>query len=157
MSLDDLVTALEQSHLAAWVSSSPLILGALSGFHLIGFTLVVGTALVSGLHMMGVAFADRPSREVIATAVRVMVAGIALSVLTGIVQVSPRAGAALANWIFVAKMTLLAGAIAAQVVVPRFAARADAGTVFELRVWSVVTTILWLAVGVMGAAFILLE
>lgn len=157
MSLADLATALEHSSLAMWVRSSPLILGALSGLHLIGFTLVVGTALVAGLHMMGVAFADRPSRDVTATMARTTAVGVALSVLTGGLQVAPRAAAALANWIFVAKMMLLAAAILAQALVPRFAARADAGSVFQLRVWSVVTTVLWLGVGVMGAAFILLE
>jgi hypothetical protein len=157
MSLTDVVTALEQSSLAAWVNSSPLILGALSGVHLIGFTLVVGTALVAGLHMMGVAFADRPSREVIGRASRVLAVGVAANVLTGLMQAAPRAGAALANWIFVSKMTLLVAAILAQLAVPRFAAHADAGAPFQLRVWSVVTTALWLAVGVTGAAFILLE
>lgn len=157
MSFPDVAAALEQSHLATWVKSSPLILGALSGLHLVGFTVIVGTALVSGLHMMGVAFAARPSCEVLGTTSRVVAAGIALTVLTGGMQVAPRAGAALANWIFVAKMTLLAAAILAQLVVPRFAAHADAGATFRLRIWSVVTTVLWLAVGVMGAAFILLE
>lgn len=157
MSLAAATAALEQSSLAAWVNSSPLILGALSGVHVVGFTLVVGTALVAGLHMMGVAFADRPSREVLGTTSRVIAIGIMLNVLTGAMQVAPRAGAALANWIFVSKMTLLAAAILAQLVVPRFAARADAGATFQLRVWSVVTTVLWLGVGVMGAAFILLE
>lgn len=157
MLLADLATALEQSRLAAWVNSSPLILGALSGLHLVGFTLVVGTALVAGLHMAGVAFADRPSREVIATTSRVMAVGIIASLLTGAMQATPRAGAALTNWIFVSKMTLLAAAVLAQWVVPRFAARADAGATFQLRIWSVVTTALWLAVGVMGAAYILLE
>lgn len=157
MWLAEITAALEQSSLAAWVNRSPLILGALSGLHLIGFTLVVGTALVAGLHMIGVAFAGRPSREVIGTASRVMAVGVALNVLTGVVQATPRAGAVLANWIFVLKMTLLTAAILAQLVVPRFAAQADAGASFQLRVWSVVTTALWVAVGVMGAAFILLE
>lgn len=157
MSLANVAAALEQSSLAAWVNSSPLILGTLSGLHLIGFTLVAGTAMVAGLHMAGVAFSDRPSREVIGTTSRVLVAGVVLNVLTGVIQAAPRAGAALANWIFVAKMTLLAAAILAQLVVPRFAAQADAGSTFQLRIWSVVITMLWLAVGAMGAAFILLE
>lgn len=157
MSLADVATALQVSRLAAWVNSSPLILGALSGFHLIGFTLVVGTALVSGLHMVGAAFADRPAREVTATAGRVIIVGLSLTAVTGLAQVSPRAGAAVANWIFVGKMTVLAAAILAQLAVPRFAARADAGSTFPFRTWGLVTTTLWLAVGVMGAAFILLE
>lgn len=157
MSLTDVVTTLEQSALAAWVSRSPLVLGALSGLHLIGFTLVVGTALVSGLYMSGLAFVDRPARETAVTATRVMAVGLALSVVTGVTQASPRAGAALGNWIFTAKMTLLVAAVLAQLVVPRYAARADAGFTFQLRVWSLVTSALWLGVGVAGAAFILLE
>lgn len=149
--------ALEQSLVATWVNSSPIVLGVLSGLHLIGFTLVVGTALVGGLHMVGFAFGDRPAREVTRHARRVIAAGLATSVVTGSLLVSPRAGAALANWIFDLKLILLAAAVLAQIAVGRFAVRADAGVLLPLRVWGLVTAVLWLAVGVAGSAFILLE
>ncbi|MGE3508902.1 MAG: hypothetical protein AB7N65_08460 [Vicinamibacterales bacterium] len=157
MSPDALAVALEQSRLAAWVNSSKYVLGALSGAHLLGFTTVVGTALVAGLHMAGHAFAERPSAEVTRTTGRVLQLGLAVSVATGIALVSPRASGAIANWIFTLKMALLTAAVVAQLAVGRFARRADAGSPIALRAWAAVTAALWLAVGVAGCAFILLE
>lgn len=152
-----LAQTLERSSIAAWVSSSPLILGGLSGTHLIGFTVVVGAALVSGLHMIGAAFADRRSREILGTTSRVLACGLAASVITGMLLVSPRAQSAVDNWIFSTKMLLLTAATCAQLAVGRFARRADDGSLLPMRAWGVLTVALWLAVGVSGAAFILLE
>lgn len=155
--LTGLAQTLEQSPLAAWVNSSALILGTLSGIHLLGWAMVAGAALVSGLHMVGLAFADRPSREVTRTVGRGLVFGLLISVVTGALLVSPRAQAAFDNWIFVVKMAVLAAAVLAQLSVRRFATQADYGSIVPLRAWGVVTTVLWVAVGVSGAAFILLE
>lgn len=149
--------SLEQSALAAWVNSSARVLGTISGLHLIGFTIAVGGAFVCGLHMVGAAFGDRPAREVTGTALRVMGVGLSLSLASGILLVTPRAQSAVENWIFVLKMTLLLAAVIALLLVPRLASHADAGSRLMLRVWGVVLPVLWLAVGVAGSAFILLE
>lgn len=148
---------LEHSSLAAWVNSSAIVLGLLSGVHLIGFTIVVGGAFVCGLHMMGAIFADRPSREVTGTGLRVMAIGLLCSLVTGAMLVTPRAQAALDNWIFVLKMTLLLAAILSLALVPRVATQADQGATTMMRTWGLVVAVLWLAVGVAGCAFILLE
>lgn len=155
--LTDIAQTLEQSSLAAWVNGSAVTLGLLSGTHLIGFTIIVGAALVSGLHMIGLAFADRPAREVTRTVGRGLRLGLFVSLTTGVMLVAPRAQSAFANWIFAVKMALLASAVLAHLAVGRFAARADSGALLPLRVWGAVTMALWLAVGVAGAAFILLE
>ena len=102
--------SLEQSSLAAWVNSSATVLGLLSGLHLIGFALVVGAALVCGLHMVGLAFADRPSREVTRTVGRGVFCGLLLSATTGALLLSPRLQSAIDNWIFLLKMVFLAAA-----------------------------------------------
>ncbi len=155
--LTGLARTLEQSSLASWVNSSALVLGLLSGVHLIGFAMVVGAALVSALHMVGLAFADRPSREVTRVVGSGLWLGLLVSLTTGAMLVSPRAQSAFDNWIFAMKMIFLAAAALAQLAVGRFAAKADAGSLLPLRTWGVVTTTLWLAVGLSGAAFILLE
>lgn len=149
--------SLEHSGLAAWVNSSARVLGLLSGVHLIGFTIVVGGAFVCGLHMMGAIFADRPSREVTGTGLKVMLLGLLCSLVTGAMLVAPRAQSAVANSIFVLKMTLLGVAIVALLLMPRFATQADQGSPGMMRAWGFVLAALWLAVGVSGAAFILLE
>ena len=118
---------------------------------------MVGGAFVCALHMVGAVFADRPSREITGTALRVMTAGLLVSLITGGLLFMPRAQAAVANWIFGLKMLLLVAAVLSMLIVPRFAQQADFGSVLKLRAWGFVIAALWLAVGAAGAAFILLE
>src|SRR5687767_1581428 len=98
---------LEGTRVAAAVSQSTLLIGSLSAIHLLGLTVVVGGAFVSGLRLLGVVLRDRPVSDVAATVSRGMTWGLGLSLTTGLLMFAPRASLAVENRFFQLKMLLL--------------------------------------------------
>ena len=59
-----MLSALQSSWLAHAIGESQTLTAALSALHLIGFTLVMGSALVSNLRLLGRLFPERPATAV---------------------------------------------------------------------------------------------
>lgn len=147
---------LESTSVAGTVRDSLMLTATLSAVHIVGFTLTTGGALVANLNLLGVLFRGRPATEVTRPATRGILAGLTISVLTGILLFGPRATVASANWIFQLKMALLATAVAFHLTIHQRVARNDAAAGAR-RATGAVGLLLWIGLALAGCAFILLE
>jgi hypothetical protein len=144
---------LEATGMATTIASSTTLTGALSAVHVVGFTLVMGGALVANLQSFGALFPRPQAIGFEASANRIILAGLAISLLTGTLLFSARATDVSANGTFQLKMLLLIAAALFHFAVRRRAA-ARAG---RARAVSAVGLALWLGLAVTACAFILLE
>ena len=151
------LTWLQTTRLATTVNQSVVATGALSSIHLIGFTLIMGAALVSNLRLLGILFPERPALEVTAPAGRAILIGLLISIVTGLMLFAPRARAAAGDGIFQVKMLLLAAAALFQFTLQRRAARRLSANEGLLRATGAVGLALWVGVSLAGCAYILLE
>jgi hypothetical protein len=152
-----LISWLQTSRVAATMGQSQMLTAVVSGVHLLGLTLVVGGALVSGLRLVGWIFPDRPVADVASGAVRGIGVGLTVSVITGLLLVAPRAAAAAENTFFQLKMLLLVAAAALHVGVYRRVMRRNESPRGPLKFAGALNVILWFGVAVAGCAFILFE
>ena len=148
---------IEASGIATTISQSVPLSGVLSGLHLVGLTLLVGSVLVSSLRLLGVVLPDEPVAEVTRAARRGIVLGLAISVASGLLLLSPRISRASANYIFQLKMLLLCAAAAFHFAIYRNAALGKGRAGLSPRVAGALGLLLWFAVVLAGAAFILIE
>ena len=147
----------QTTRLAMTVSNSLMLTAVLSSIHLIGLTLVVGSILFSSLRLLGLIFRDRTVVEVTAATGGVIAIGLAISVVTGLLLLAPRAAASFSNGFFQFKMMALAAALVFHIgVFRRVLRRVDARRSL-LRLTGALALVLWFAVAVAGSAFILLE
>ena len=152
-----MLDALQASWLAQAVGESQLATASLSSLHLLGFTVVMGSAVLCSLHLLGVLLPEHPTPALVRPATRALLAGLGLSVVTGVLLVLPRAAGAAVNPTFRLKMLLLvAGVLLHAVVVSSPAVTADAG-VWTRRLSGLASLVVWAGVAVAGCAFILLE
>lgn len=145
---------MEATAAASAVRNSLSITAWLSAVHLLGVTLVGGGALVAGLRFGGLIFAAQPLAAIARPAGRAILAGLVISIATGLLLVSPRASASAANGFFQLKMASLAAAAACDLVLRRRGARAASPA------WAaagVARSILYGLVVAAGCAYILLE
>ena len=148
---------IEASGIATTISQSVPLSGILSGPHLVGLTLLVGSVLVSTLRLLGVVLPHEPVAEVTRAARRGSVLGLAISVASGLLLLSPRISRAAVNYIFQLKMLLLCAAAAFHFTIYRDAARGAGRTGLPPKVAGALGLVLWSAVVLAGAAFILIE
>lgn len=146
----------EASGIATAIRESALLTGTLSGLHLIGLTLLVGSVLVSSTRLVGMLFHDQPVGEVTRATRGGSIVGLALSVSTGLLLVAPRIATASNDRIFRIKMLTLGAAIAFHFSVYLPAARGRRSRVSPAIAGSV-AFLLWCGVLLAGCAFILLE
>jgi hypothetical protein len=148
---------LQGTAVAKTIGASSNLTGLISGLHLLGMTLVVGGAVVSSLRLLGAILRRQPLRDTIVATDRGMAAGLALSIITGILLFSPRATQIVQNELFQLKMSVLVAAavfhLAVRVPVTR---RPSPGSV-PLKIVGGVGLILWVGLAVAACAFILLE
>ena len=149
--------SVQSSRIATAISQSLPLTAGLSAIHLIGFTLIMGAALVSNLRLLGVLLQQRPLREVTRPAGRGIALGLVFSVVTGLFLFAARASAASESGIFQLKMLLLATAGAFQFGFHRHVTGRDASPPGLLRLTGAVGLVLWFGVALAGCAFILLE
>ena len=143
-----LLTWIESTGLATAIAGSRNVTGALSAAHLVGLTLLVGSAIVRCLHGVGWFLADTPG-EVERSTHRGVAIGVTISVVTGLLLWSTRASAASANGFFQIKIILIVMALALQW---RMGTMARAKQTLPVLV-----SLLWFGVVLAGCAFILLE
>ena len=152
-----MLEALQASWLAHSINESQGITASLSALHVIGFTLVMSSAVVTGLRMTGITLREVPVIEVIRPATRTMLIGLAVSASTGTLLFLPRASGAASNSIFRAKLTLLLAALLIQFAVTRRVAGRGADHSGTQRAAGAVGLALWVSVALAGCAFILWE
>jgi hypothetical protein len=147
---------LENTAIAASVASSTLLTASLSAVHVIGFTLVIGAALVANLRSLGALFRERSAVDVAGPTNRAILLGLAISVSTGFLLFSARATEVGANGTFRLKMLLLVLAVLVHFVLQPRAAASVRGPQ-RARAASAIGLTLWLGLAVTACAFILLE
>jgi len=144
--MSTLLAWIESTALASTIAQSLALTASLSAIHLLGFTLVMGSALLGNFERLGVVLPQGSVADVVRPANRALIIGLAMSVTTGALLFSARASEVGANGTFQLKMLLLVMAVTCQVAV---APRARAGAILSLA--------FWLALAVTACAFILLE
>ena len=149
-------STVEASTVAATIRDSVILTGLLSGGHLIGLTLLVGSVLVSSARVAGILFNDQPVSEVTLAARRASIVGLALSVSTGLLLLAPRIVTASNDRVFRIKMLLLAGAALFHVAVYLPAARGRRSPVPPAMAGGA-AFLLWFSVVLAGFAYILFE
>ena len=152
-----MLDALQHSWLAQTIAESQMLTAALSAAHLLGFTLVMGSAVVANLRLMGVMFADQPATQITQPARRALLLGACLSAATGLLLFMPRASGAVANDFFRVKMMLLAIALLVLTTVQGKVARREATERGAARIVGAIGLALWIGVAAAASAFILLE
>ena len=155
--MEALLAWLQTTAVATAVGDSPLLTGALSAVHLLGFTLVTGGAFVANLRLLGVLLPDRTVLEVSRPATRGIGFGLFISIATGLLLFAPRAIAASANRTFQVKMLFLAFAAAFHYFVHRSVLYRPLTPRLVLRAVGATGLMLWMGVAAAGAAYILLE
>jgi hypothetical protein len=148
---------MEASGVATAIAQSVWLTGGLSAVHLVGFTLLMGAALVSNLRLLGVLFPERPALDVARSVDRGVAVGLGISAATGVLLFAARASAAAGSGLFQLKMTLLVAAAAFHIGVHGPVLRRETAGTGALRATGAVGLVLWLAVALAGCAYILLE
>jgi hypothetical protein len=148
---------LEGTRVALTVRDSLMLTGALSSVHLLGFTLTTGGALVANLNLLGVLLADRAPIVVSRPATRGILAGLTISLLTGVLLFAPRATTASVNGFFQAKMALLVAASVFHLAVHQHVVRREGTSAALRRLTAGIGLLLWTGLALAGCAFILLE
>jgi len=149
--------ALQDSRLAHFIGESQMITAALSSLHLVGFTLVMGSALMFNLRMLGAILREVRAASVVRAASHVLLTGLGVSITTGALLFIPRAAGASANSIFRLKLTLLACALLLHFAVQRRVAFSSREGSLAQRLSGAAGVGVWTALALAGCAFILLE
>lgn len=149
------LSRIEGSVLATTIQGSTTLNGVLSGVHLIGLTVLLGSVFVTAVRLAGV-FADYPVEDVTRASRRGSLFGLALSLPSGLLLLAPRVVAASENPTFRLKMTLICAALLTQLTIHQRAARGRR-SLLPPAVAGGLTLLLWLGVALAGLAFILLE
>ncbi|HUR32156.1 MAG TPA: DUF6644 family protein [Vicinamibacterales bacterium] len=152
-----MLEALQHSWLARAIGESQMLTASLSAVHLIGFTTVTGSAVLSNLRLAGLALHELPASEVTRPATRALAVGLLLSAVTGFLLFAPRATGAAVNSTFRLKLSLLLAAAVTHFVLHQRMAARESVSRGRARMVGALGLALWLGVAVAACAFILLE
>jgi hypothetical protein len=155
-SLADFFAQIEKSTLALTIRDSTILTGTLSGIHLIGLTLLVGSVLVSSAGLAGLIASDQSVAELTRATRRASIVGLTISISTGLLLVSFRVVMATANRSFQIKMLMLVVATLFHFLVYVPAARGQRSAV-STKLAGGTAFLLWFAVVLAGCSFILFE
>jgi uncharacterized protein DUF6644 len=155
-SLSAFFSQIEASSVATTIRDSTILTGGLSGLHLIGLTLLVGSALVSGAALGGLVVNDQPVAELTRAARRASIVGLCISIVTGLLLVSFRLNMSTASRAFQLKMLLIVTAALFHFFIYTPAARGRR-SVLSPGIAGGVAFLLWFSVVLCGCAFILFE
>ena len=154
--LGDFFSQIERSSLANSIRDSTILTGTLSGMHLIGLTLIVGSVLVSSAGLAGLIANDQPVAELTRATRRASIVGLIISITSGLLLVSFRINMSVANPAFKIKMLTLVVAVLFHFLVYMPAARGQRSAV-STKLAGGVAFLLWFGVVLGGCAFILFE
>lgn len=153
--MQQLLDWLETTGLARAVGQSVPLTAGFSAAHLIGFTLVMSGALAWNLRAAGILLVQTPLPSIARPAMRLLAAGLALSVLTGLVLFAPRATTTATASAFQLKVAIAITATVFQVALYRVTVREPA--LRWQRAAGAIGIVLWLALAVTACWFILFE
>ena len=155
-SLVEFFAQIEKSPVALTVRDSTILTGTLSGIHLIGLTLLVGSVLVSSAGLAGLIASDQSVAELTRATRRASIVGLIISISTGLLLVSFRLVMSTATRSFQIKMLMLVVAALFHFLVFVPAARGQRSAV-STKLAGVTAFLLWFAVVLAGCSFILFE
>lgn len=146
----------EMTPLARFMGESMWVVATMSALHLLGFTLVMGGALVLNLRFAGVLLSNSPVGQIARPASRGIAAGLVISIVTGFLLASWKATEVVSSSIFQIKMLLL---LAAALLHFTWQRRQLKGLRDDSLVKGsgVLGLALWLGLALAGCAFILFE
>lgn len=148
---------LESTSMAQTIGGSLPLTASFSAVHLLGYTLVLGGALVMHLRLVGAVLRSTSVRDVVRPAGYLIALGLAINIVTGSLLFAPRATSIAANGIFQIKMFLLIVAAAWQLSVHYRLARTTTQSAHSTSTTGFVGLALWLGLAVTACALILLE
>jgi hypothetical protein len=148
---------LESTSMAQTISGSLSLTASISAAHLLGYTLVLGGALVMHLRLIGAVLQGTAVRDLVRPAGYLIALGFAVSIVTGALLFSGRATSIAANGIFQTKMSLALIAAVWQLGVHYRLARAASQSKQNAGAVGFVGLALWLGLALTACAFILLE
>lgn len=152
-----MLETLELSWVARAIGGSQMLTASLSAMHLLGFTLVMGSALVSNLRLLGRLLPGHAATEVTGPAARALFVGVLISATSGLLLFAPRATGAAANSTFRVKLALIVAAALFHFAVQSRVARRAHEAPGAARVAGALGLALWAGVALAACAFILIE
>jgi hypothetical protein len=148
---------LESTSVARTISGSLPLTASVSAVHFLGYTLVLGGALLNHLRLVGAVLQRAAVRDVVRPAGYVIALGLGISIATGALLFAGRATSIAANGIFQTKVSLLLIAAVWQLGVHYRLARSTSQSKQSASAVGFVGLALWLGLAVTACAFVLLE
>jgi hypothetical protein len=147
----------QSTAIARTVGESLWLTAGLSALHLIGFTLVMGGAVMVGLRLLGATLEHSAVAAVSQAGRRILLSGVVVSIGTGLLLFAPRAGFTIVTGTFQLKLTLAAAALLFHFLVVVRVAAAPQVPVATRKLTGLVSVLLWLSLAVTACWFILFE
>ena len=148
---------LQSSALAQALRDYPSLTAWLSATHAIGFTLVMSGGVIWNLWASGILLGEQSTASITRPAVRVLLTGLTISVVTGLILFTPRAPGTATNSVFQLKILLILAAATFQLSVTSMIARRMTLSLRWLRAGGVLGLTLWLSLALTACWFILFE
>ena len=152
--LQPYVTRLGNTPFALWLGMSTWRIAGLLTVHLFGFTLLLGSILLTALNLLGLFQRRKPAAQIRREMQPVMLLGFAIMLASGALIFTGGAEAYFAGYWFRLKMTLLVAAVVFQASVYQVVARADAQRFPGManRLTGLMMVLLWFGVACAGRA-----
>ena len=150
--LQPYVTRLGNTPFALWLGQSTWRIAGLLTVHLFGLTLLLGTVILTGVHLLGLFQRQKPAAQMRREMQPVMLTGLGLMLLTGGLIFTGGAEAYFAGYWFRLKMVLLVTALIFHVTVYRIVVRGDRRAAIVKRLTGAVMLLLWFGVACAGRA-----
>jgi hypothetical protein len=151
LSTFDLLTAIQDSGFArAITKSNHLVIAALQIVHVAGFLLLLASAALMSLRLLGLVFTDQPASKVTREPARLLGCGLVLAVISGGLMFLTGPKHYYYNPAFETKMALLLVAVALQYCV--FWRVAAGEYAAHVRITVLLSLLLWFGVGIAGRA-----
>jgi len=156
MSVTDVLTALESSHLADRIRISLYLFPLLESFHVLGLATVFGTIAIIDLRLLGLASTRRPFTRIASDVLKWTWAAFALTATTGFLMFITNADVYYHNFFFRSKMALLALAGLNMLIFELTASRSvhawdkDKSAPRAARAAAVLSLVVWITIIFMG-------
>ena len=108
MDITDFLASLESSNLASRIRDSFYLFPLIESFHVVGLTLIFGTAAIIDLRLLGIASTRRPFTRITSDFMKWTWAAFALTATTGLLMFMTNASVYFDNFFFRTKVVLLA-------------------------------------------------
>jgi len=153
MSVADLLTAIQKTPLSRTLAGADhLVMAGLQVVHVVGFILLLASAVLISLRVLGWVLKQTPVAEVARDTLRLLWLGLTLAVLSGVLMFIGAPRHYFYNPAFTTKMVLLLAAVIVQAVVFTRIATSETPRPLLARVGVAVTLIFWFSVSLAGRA-----